>query len=67
MIVKDYTVEGNSAREIIDSIKEEHTRVRVSRIKDGVYKVHLELDDALPEHSYISKGWYTPKKASSYA
>lgn len=56
MKVKDYEVKGNSAKEVLEGITEEHTNAKVSRISEGLYNVHLELKE---EHqaSYVPKGW----------
>lgn len=55
MKVKDYEVKGNSAKEVLEGITEEHTNVKVSRISEGLYNVHLELEEEQPA-SYVPKG-----------
>lgn len=45
MKVKDYEVKGSSAKEVLEGIMEEHTNAKVSRISEGLYNVHLELEE----------------------
>lgn len=55
MKVKDFEVKGNSAKEVLEGITEEHTNAKVSRISEGLYNVHLELKEEQPA-SYVPKG-----------
>lgn len=48
MKVKDYEVKGSSAKEVLEGIMEEHTNAKVSRISEGLYNVHLELEEEQP-------------------
>lgn len=62
MKVKDFEVEGNSAKEVLEGITEEHTNAKVSRISEGLYNVHLELKEEQPA-SYVPKGWSICRRA----
>lgn len=64
MKVKDYEVKGNSAREVLEGITEEHTRAKVARVSEGLYKVHLELEEEHPA-SYVPKGWCIRRRAGA--
>lgn len=64
MKVKDYEVKGNSAKEVLEGIMEEHTNAKVSRISEGLYNVHLELEEEQPA-SYVPKGWCIRRRAGA--
>lgn len=64
MKVKDYEVKGNSAKEVLEGITEEHTNAKVSCISEGLYNVHLELKEEQPA-SYIPKGWSIRSRAGA--
>lgn len=64
MKVKDFEVKGNSAKEVLEGITEEHTNAKVSRISEGLYNVHLELKEEQPA-SYVPKGWSICRRAGA--
>lgn len=64
MKVKDYEVKGSSAKEVLEGIMEEHTNAKVSRISEGLYNVHLELEEEQPA-SYVPKGWCIRRRAGA--
>lgn len=64
MKVKDYEVKGNSAKEVLEGITEEHTNAKVSRISEDLYNVHLELKEEQPA-SYVPKGWSIRSRAGA--
>lgn len=64
MKVKDYEVKGNSAKEVLEGITEEHTNAKVSRISEGLYNVHLELKEEQPA-CYVPKGWSIRSRAGA--
>jgi hypothetical protein len=64
MKVKDYEVKGNSAKEVLEGITEEHTNAKVSRISEGLYNVHLELKEEQPA-SYVPKRWSIRSRAGA--
>lgn len=64
MKVKDYEVKGSSAKEVLEGIMEEHTNAKVSRISEGLYSVHLELEEEQPA-SYVPKGWSIRRRAGA--
>lgn len=64
MKVKDYEVKGSSAKEVLEGIMEEHTNAKVSRISEGLYNVHLELEEEQPA-SYVPKGWSIRRRAGA--
>lgn len=64
MKVKDYEVKGSSAKEVLEGIMEEHTNAKVSRIPEGLYNVHLELEEEQPA-SYVPKGWCIRRRAGA--
>lgn len=64
MKVKDYEVKGNSAKEVLEGITEEHTNAKVSRISEGLYNVRLELKEEQPA-SYVPKGWSIRSRAGA--
>lgn len=64
MKVKDYEVKGNSAKEVLEGITEEHTNAKVSRISEGLYNAHLELKEEQPA-SYVPKGWSIRSRAGA--
>lgn len=64
MKVKDYEVKGNSAKEVLEGITEEHTNAKVSRISEGLYNVHLELKEEQPA-SYVPKWWSIRSRAGA--
>lgn len=64
MKVKDFEVKGNSAKEVLEGITEEHTNAKVSRISEGLYIVHLELKEEQPA-SYVPKGWSICRRAGA--
>lgn len=64
MKVKDYEVKGSSAKEVLEGIMEEHTNAKVSRISEGLYNVHLELEEEQPA-SYVPKWWCIRRRAGA--
>lgn len=62
MKVKDYEVKGSSAKEVLEGIMEEHTNAKVSRISEGLYNVHLELEEEHQPATYLRGGVYVEER-----